>query len=77
VDAHLHKVCPATEGTYSDAFYSRLHLVVTALDNVEARRYVDRSAEACRHDDVHIHFADVSMVKGHGVNWKGKPSTLL
>uniref|UniRef100_A0A8C5FQD7 Ubiquitin-activating enzyme E1 C-terminal domain-containing protein n=1 Tax=Gadus morhua TaxID=8049 RepID=A0A8C5FQD7_GADMO len=47
VDAHLHKVCPATEGTYSDAFYSRLHLVVTALDNVEARRYVDRSAEAC------------------------------
>uniref|UniRef100_A0A8C5BTJ2 Ubiquitin-activating enzyme E1 C-terminal domain-containing protein n=1 Tax=Gadus morhua TaxID=8049 RepID=A0A8C5BTJ2_GADMO len=41
VDAHLHKVCPATEGTYSDAFYSRLHLVVTALDNVEARRYVD------------------------------------
>lgn len=41
VDAHLHKVCPATEGIYSDTFYSRLNLVVTALDNVEARRYVD------------------------------------
>ncbi|CAL8331686.1 unnamed protein product [Merluccius merluccius] len=41
VDAHLNKVCPATEGVYNDSFYSRLHLVVTALDNVEARRYVD------------------------------------
>ncbi|CAM9101468.1 unnamed protein product [Lampetra planeri] len=39
--AHLNKVCPATEGIYSDAFYSRLKVVVTALDNVEARRYVD------------------------------------
>uniref|UniRef100_A0A3B4VKA4 Ubiquitin-like modifier-activating enzyme 6 n=1 Tax=Seriola dumerili TaxID=41447 RepID=A0A3B4VKA4_SERDU len=42
VDAHLNKVCPATESIYSDSFYSRLNLVVTALDNVEARRYVDR-----------------------------------
>lgn len=41
VDAHLNKVCPATEGIYNDSFYSRLNLVVTALDNVEARRYVD------------------------------------
>ncbi|XP_071385741.1 ubiquitin-like modifier-activating enzyme 6 [Centroberyx affinis] len=41
VDAHLNKVCPATEGIYNDSFYSRLQLVVTALDNVEARRYVD------------------------------------
>uniref|UniRef100_A0A3B1IMX7 Ubiquitin like modifier activating enzyme 6 n=1 Tax=Astyanax mexicanus TaxID=7994 RepID=A0A3B1IMX7_ASTMX len=41
IDAHLKKVCPATEDTYSDAFYSRINLVVTALDNVEARRYVD------------------------------------
>lgn len=41
IDAHLNKVCPATEGIYSDSFYSRLNLVVTALDNVEARRYVD------------------------------------
>lgn len=42
VDAHLNKVCPATENIYNDSFYSRLNLVVTALDNVEARRYVDR-----------------------------------
>uniref|UniRef100_A0A8C2W878 Ubiquitin-like modifier-activating enzyme 6 n=1 Tax=Cyclopterus lumpus TaxID=8103 RepID=A0A8C2W878_CYCLU len=41
VDAHLNKVCPATESVYNDAFYCRLNLVVTALDNVEARRYVD------------------------------------
>ncbi|XP_044202747.1 ubiquitin-like modifier-activating enzyme 6 [Thunnus albacares] len=41
VDAHLNKVCPATEGIYNDSFYTRLNLVVTALDNVEARRYVD------------------------------------
>uniref|UniRef100_A0A673GIB2 E1 ubiquitin-activating enzyme n=1 Tax=Sinocyclocheilus rhinocerous TaxID=307959 RepID=A0A673GIB2_9TELE len=41
IDAHLNKVCPATEDIYSDAFFSHLNLVVTALDNVEARRYVD------------------------------------
>ncbi|XP_070770537.1 ubiquitin-like modifier-activating enzyme 6 [Enoplosus armatus] len=41
VDAHLNKVCPATESIYNDSFYCRLNLVVTALDNVEARRYVD------------------------------------
>lgn len=41
VDAHLNKVCPATESIYSDSFYSRQNIVVTALDNVEARRYVD------------------------------------
>lgn len=42
VEAHLNKVCPATESIYSDAFYSRCNVVITALDNVEARRYVDR-----------------------------------
>uniref|UniRef100_A0A8C7Z0C3 E1 ubiquitin-activating enzyme n=1 Tax=Oryzias sinensis TaxID=183150 RepID=A0A8C7Z0C3_9TELE len=41
IDAHLNKVCPATESIYSDSFYSSLNVVVTALDNVEARRYVD------------------------------------
>lgn len=43
VEAHLNKVCPATESIYSDTFYSRSNVVITALDNVEARRYVDRS----------------------------------
>ncbi|CAG11186.1 unnamed protein product, partial [Tetraodon nigroviridis] len=41
VEAHLNKVCPATESIYSDSFFSRINVVVTALDNVEARRYVD------------------------------------
>uniref|UniRef100_A0A3B3YPT2 Ubiquitin-like modifier-activating enzyme 6 n=1 Tax=Poecilia mexicana TaxID=48701 RepID=A0A3B3YPT2_9TELE len=41
VDAHLNKVCPASENVYSDSFYSSMNVVVTALDNVEARRYVD------------------------------------
>uniref|UniRef100_A0A3B5RDU7 Ubiquitin-like modifier-activating enzyme 6 n=1 Tax=Xiphophorus maculatus TaxID=8083 RepID=A0A3B5RDU7_XIPMA len=41
VDAHLNKVCPASENIYSDSFYSSMNIVVTALDNVEARRYVD------------------------------------
>ncbi|XP_017263438.1 ubiquitin-like modifier-activating enzyme 6 [Kryptolebias marmoratus] len=41
VEAHLNKVCPATENVYNDSFYSSLNIVVTALDNVEARRYVD------------------------------------
>lgn len=41
VEAHLNKVCPATESIYSDTFYSRSNVVITALDNVEARRYVD------------------------------------
>uniref|UniRef100_A0A674NBJ8 Ubiquitin-like modifier-activating enzyme 6 n=1 Tax=Takifugu rubripes TaxID=31033 RepID=A0A674NBJ8_TAKRU len=41
VEAHLNKVCPATESIYNDSFFSRMNVVVTALDNVEARRYVD------------------------------------
>ncbi|XP_037530279.1 ubiquitin-like modifier-activating enzyme 6 [Nematolebias whitei] len=41
VEAHLNKVCPASENIYNDSFYSSLNVVVTALDNVEARRYVD------------------------------------
>lgn len=45
VEAHLNKVCPATESIYNDSFFSRMNVVVTALDNVEARRYVDRSLQ--------------------------------
>lgn len=45
VEAHLNKVCPATESIYNDSFFSRMNVVVTALDNVEARRYVDRSVQ--------------------------------
>ena len=35
------KVGPETENLFSDAFFERLTLVCNALDNVEARKYVD------------------------------------
>ena len=35
------KVGAETENLFSDAFFERLTLVCNALDNVEARRYVD------------------------------------
>lgn len=42
VDPHQHKVCPETEETlYTDQFFESQDLVVNALDNVEARRYMD------------------------------------
>ncbi|XP_038660375.1 ubiquitin-like modifier-activating enzyme 6 [Scyliorhinus canicula] len=41
IDSHLNKVCPSTENIYSDSFYGHIDVVITALDNVEARRYVD------------------------------------
>lgn len=42
VDPHQHKVCPETEETlYTDDFFESQDLVVNALDNVEARRYMD------------------------------------
>ena len=42
IDSYINKVCPATENTYSDEFYTKQDVIVTALDNVEARRYIDR-----------------------------------
>uniref|UniRef100_A0A8C3XYQ0 Ubiquitin-like modifier-activating enzyme 6 n=1 Tax=Catharus ustulatus TaxID=91951 RepID=A0A8C3XYQ0_CATUS len=41
IDSDINKVCPATENTYSDEFYTKQDVIVTALDNVEARRYID------------------------------------
>uniref|UniRef100_A0A670JJE7 Ubiquitin-like modifier-activating enzyme 6 n=1 Tax=Podarcis muralis TaxID=64176 RepID=A0A670JJE7_PODMU len=41
IDPYLNKVCPATENVYNDDFYTAQDVVVTALDNVEARRYID------------------------------------
>jgi len=40
--AHTERVGPETEGHFGDAFFQPLHLVLNALDNVEARRYMDR-----------------------------------
>ncbi|KAM9331152.1 ubiquitin-like modifier-activating enzyme 6 [Gastrophryne carolinensis] len=44
IDPRLDKVCPATENVYNDGFYLRQDIIVNALDNVEARRYVDSRA---------------------------------
>lgn len=35
------RVSPETEGVFNDAFWEGLDLVVNALDNVNARLYVD------------------------------------
>ncbi|XP_015787197.1 ubiquitin-like modifier-activating enzyme 1 [Tetranychus urticae] len=39
---HQNRVCPETEKVYSDEFYENLDGVLNALDNVEARIYMDR-----------------------------------
>lgn len=42
IEAHQNKICPQTETTiYTDAFFEGMDIIVNALDNVEARRYVD------------------------------------
>ncbi|XP_043916265.1 LOW QUALITY PROTEIN: ubiquitin-like modifier-activating enzyme 6 [Protopterus annectens] len=41
IDAHFNKVYPATENIYSNKFYIKQNVVVTALGNVEARWYID------------------------------------
>uniref|UniRef100_A0A8C8VNP3 E1 ubiquitin-activating enzyme n=1 Tax=Pelusios castaneus TaxID=367368 RepID=A0A8C8VNP3_9SAUR len=41
IEPYLNKVCPATENIYNDEFYTNQDIIVTALDNVEARRYID------------------------------------
>ncbi|MGH0187867.1 UNVERIFIED_CONTAM: hypothetical protein FKN15_026850 [Acipenser sinensis] len=42
ISAHQNRVGPETEHIYGHEFFSGLDGVVTALDNVEARMYVDR-----------------------------------
>ncbi|XP_012944645.1 ubiquitin-like modifier-activating enzyme 6 [Aplysia californica] len=47
IEAHQHKVCPQTEETvYNDAFFENQSIIVNALDNVEARRYMDNRCVA-------------------------------
>jgi ubiquitin-activating enzyme E1 len=41
VKAFLDKVGPETEQKYSDEFFQGLDVVVNALDNINARLYVD------------------------------------
>uniref|UniRef100_A0A0B7B891 E1 ubiquitin-activating enzyme n=2 Tax=Arion vulgaris TaxID=1028688 RepID=A0A0B7B891_9EUPU len=42
IEAQQHKVCSETEeSVYTDEFFENQHIIVNALDNVEARRYMD------------------------------------
>ena len=42
IEAHLNKICPESESFYNPSFYDNLDGVANALDNVQARLYVDR-----------------------------------
>ena len=42
VDAHLNKVCNETINIYNNKFFDKLTCVANALDNIEARQFVDR-----------------------------------
>ena len=42
IEAQLNKVCPENENFYSPSFYQNLDGVANALDNVQARLYVDK-----------------------------------
>ena len=42
VTAQENRVCPETESVYDDAFFEQLDGVANALDNVDARIYMDR-----------------------------------
>lgn len=42
VEPHTNRVCPETEQTYNDTFFENLDGVANALDNVDARIYMDR-----------------------------------
>ncbi|CAH8513932.1 unnamed protein product [Heterobilharzia americana] len=42
IEAHENRVGPETENVYDDSFFESLDGIANALDNVEARTYVDR-----------------------------------
>uniref|UniRef100_A0A8C1W126 E1 ubiquitin-activating enzyme n=1 Tax=Cyprinus carpio TaxID=7962 RepID=A0A8C1W126_CYPCA len=42
ITAHQNRVCPETEEVYTHSFYSNLDGVAAALDNVDARVYLDQ-----------------------------------
>ena len=41
IESRTQKVCDETEKTYTDDWWSQQHLVINALDNVQARLYTD------------------------------------
>ena len=42
VTSHENKVCPETETVYNANFFDKIDGIANALDNIEARRYVDK-----------------------------------
>ena len=62
MNALEHKIFPGTEAkVFHDAFFQAQDLVVNALDNVEARRYVDRY--------VRTYYASSLHGKGYHTKW--------
>ena len=62
VNALLDKVCNETENKFNDEFFSRFDLIVNALDNVEARRYMD---ERCVQNQKPLFDSGTLGTKGH------------
>ncbi|KRX07628.1 Ubiquitin-conjugating enzyme/RWD-like protein [Pseudocohnilembus persalinus] len=42
IRAHLHRIHQETKNTYNDQFFQQQTLIANALDNVQARKYVDK-----------------------------------
>ena len=42
IEAHVNRVGPDTENVYNDAFFEKIDGVCNALDNIDARVYMDR-----------------------------------
>lgn len=60
--AKLEKVHESTEGIFSDKFFKSLNVVTNALDNVQARLYVDRR---CVHNKIPLLESGTLGPKGH------------
>lgn len=65
IDAHTDKVSPDSEKIYTDEFFERQTVVVNALDNVEARIYVDKR---CVENGKALMESGTMATKGHVQN---------
>ena len=63
-------VCPETEESlYTDKFFESQDLIVNALDNVEARRYMDRwGCHTFSYDKNKLYVA-ATVVKNVSLSW--------
>lgn len=48
IEAFESKVCPETENVFDEDFYESLDVIATALDNIDARLYIDRMSTLYR-----------------------------